>query len=85
MGYTMKASEIYRNNACGLKEYERDGMIFPFWVGVFDGMVIDSDDHIFTHMTEEDFCAKYNFEFDYVANRYENAVQFFSDWSTLGI
>lgn len=85
MGYTMKASEIYRNNACGLKEFEEDGMIFPFWVGVFDGMVIDSDNHIFTRMTEEEFCAKYNFEFDYIANRYETAVQFFSDWSTLGI
>ena len=85
MGYTMKASEIYRNNSCGLKEFEEDGVIFPFWVGVFDGMVIDSDTHIFTRMTEEEFCTKYNFEYDYEANHYETAVQFFSDWSTLGI
>lgn len=81
----MKASEIYRGNLCGLKEFNEDGVVFPFWVGVFDGVVIDSDSHVFSHMTEEEFCAKYNFEFDYEANRYENAVQFFSSWSTLGI
>ena len=85
MGYTMKASEIYRSNACGLKEFEEDGMIYPFWVGVFDGMVIESDTHIFTHMTEEEFCKKYDFEFDNAVNQYANAEQFFNDWSTLGI
>lgn len=81
----MKASEIYRGNLCGLKEFEEEGMIFPFWVGVFDGVVIDSDKHIFSYMTEEEFCAEYDFEFDYETNRYENSEQFLGSWSEIGM
>lgn len=85
MGYIMKASEIYRGNLCGLKEFEEDGVIYPFWVGVFNGIVRNSDTHVFSQMTEEEFCKKYNFEFDSVVNQYNSAEQFFSDWSSLGV
>ena len=75
----MNVRDIYRNNMCGTKEFVEDGMIFPYFVGVFNGVVIGSDNQQPRYMTEEEFCKENDFDFD-TAKPYATLEEFLENW-----
>ena len=76
----MKASEVYNGNVCAVNETEEDGMVFPYFVAVFNGMVISSANHTLKFMTPEDFESE-NKDLDFrVTKNYSSPEEFKSDW-----
>lgn len=76
----MKAIDIYNSNVCAVNEVEEDGMVFPYFVAVYNGMVISSANHTLKFMTLEEF-EEDNKDLDFrVTKNYSNLEDFKSDW-----
>lgn len=76
----MKAIDVYNGNVCAVNEVEEDGMVFPYFVAVFNGMVISSADHILKFMTLEEF-EEDNKDLDFRVSRYYSSLEDFkNDW-----
>lgn len=76
----MKAIDIYNSNVCAVNEVEEDGMVFPYFVAVFNGMVISSANHTLKFMTLEEF-EEDNKDLDFsVTKNYSSLEDFKNDW-----
>lgn len=76
----VKAIDVYNGNMSAVYETEEDGMIFPFFLAVFNGMVIDSNNHSLRYMSKAEFTEEFS-DMDFeLTKEYKSVKEFMTDW-----